>query len=95
VGPSGQLLDRELSRAGLHRSQVWVDNAVRCWLPGNRAPKAAEVEWCRRSHWGPALRALTGLVVVVPVGVPSAKAWLGKSAGETACGTAFEVPSER
>jgi uracil-DNA glycosylase family 4 len=94
VGPAGQLLDRELAQANLHRADLWVDNAVRCWLPANRAPRQAEVDHCRRAHWGPALAELRELRVVVPVGVPAARAFLGRTAGEGVFGTPFrhELP---
>ncbi len=47
VGKSGQLLDRLLSEAGLPRERVAVANVLKCRPPGNRKPRALEVENCR------------------------------------------------
>ena len=47
VGKSGQLLDRLLTEVGLVRDRVAVANVLKCRPPGNRKPRAAEVENCR------------------------------------------------
>ncbi len=47
VGKSGQLLDRLLTEVGLMRDRVAVANVLKCRPPGNRKPRAAEVENCR------------------------------------------------
>ena len=47
VGKSGQLLDRLLTEVGLLRDRVAVANVLKCRPPGNRKPRAAEVENCR------------------------------------------------
>lgn len=78
VGPSGHTLDRWLVKARLERHKLWVDNVVRCWLPGNREPSKSEVSHCRAVHWGPALNQLPGLRVIVPIGIPSMKAITGR-----------------
>lgn len=91
VGPSGQLLDRQLARARLHRSELWVDNVVRCWLPRNRAPTQREADHCQRAHWGPALEQLAELKVLVTAGVAATKPFLGSKAGEATFGTVFQV----
>ena len=90
VGPSGNHLDRWLRRAGIPRHKCWVGNVVQCWLPkeqspptGNRAPRPAEVDFCRATHWGPALAKAP---VVVPIGVPAMKAILGPASNEDTAG---------
>ena len=70
-GPSGWTLDRWLVRAGLERHKLYVSNVVWCWLPGNRAPKREEVDYCRVAHWGPGLAGLPQLKVLMPIGVPA------------------------
>ena len=47
VGRAGRILDRMLEEAGLDRSRVFVTNVVKCRPPGNRKPRADEVEACR------------------------------------------------
>jgi uracil-DNA glycosylase len=47
VGKSGQLLDRLLAEVGLPRGRVAVANVLKCRPPGNRKPRAVEVERCR------------------------------------------------
>lgn len=89
VGPSGERLNLWLQRAGLQRHHMFVSNIVWCWLPWNREPRAAEVEHCRHAHWGPQLDAAAPRLVV-PVGVPAARALLGR-ATENSAGTVFEV----
>lgn len=90
VGPSGDELNTQLTKAGVMRSQLWVDNVVRCWLPNNRPPTQGEMEHCWREHVGPALRALPHLRVVVPVGLPAASFFLGRKCGEGDVGYVYE-----
>ncbi len=47
VGRAGQLLDRMLAAAGLHRSRVYIANIVKCRPPGNRDPHGDEAGACR------------------------------------------------
>jgi DNA polymerase len=48
VGRSGQLLDKLLlEEAGLHRSEVYIANVVKCRPPGNRDPLPEEIATCR------------------------------------------------
>ena len=94
VGPSGIMLDRWLAAASLPRASVWVDNIVRCHLPENRPPKAAEVEHCRRVHWLPALQNHPALKVVVPVGIHAARALLGRKVTESVVGSAQRIEME-
>jgi uracil-DNA glycosylase family 4 len=66
VGRAGRLLDELLAEAGLRRDEVYITNVVKARPPGNRDPRAAEVQ-----HWMPWLEAELALVrprVVVPLG---------------------------
>lgn len=47
VGAAGRILDEMLARAGIHRSQVFITNVVKCRPPGNRVPEEDEVAACR------------------------------------------------
>jgi uracil-DNA glycosylase len=48
-GPTGEELDRTyLPLAGLHREDVYVTNATKCFAVGNRAPGEKEVLGCGR-----------------------------------------------
>ncbi len=47
VGRAGSVLDRCLKEAGIHRSEVFITNVVKCRPPRNRRPKREEVEACR------------------------------------------------
>lgn len=46
VGPAGHLLDDMLEIIGLHRSQVYIANIVKCRPPRNRDPLHAEQDAC-------------------------------------------------
>src|SRR5579875_1424983 len=47
VGKAGELLDEALEEASLSREELFITNVVKCRPPGNRKPKAAEIEACR------------------------------------------------
>jgi DNA polymerase-1 len=47
-GRAGQLLDFQLSQAGLDREDVYVTNVVKCRPPDNRRPNRMEWEACRK-----------------------------------------------
>ena len=47
VGPAGLFLDELISSIGMHRSQVYITNVVKCRPPGNRDPLPAEINACR------------------------------------------------
>jgi DNA polymerase len=47
VGRSGKLLDRALEEAGIVRSDVFITSTLKCRPPGNRDPRAPEIEACR------------------------------------------------
>ena len=46
VGAAGKLLDELLGSIGLHRSDVYIANILKCRPPGNRDPQAEEIEAC-------------------------------------------------
>ncbi len=47
MGRAGRILDLALESVGLDRSRVFITNVVKCRPPGNRTPKADEMEACR------------------------------------------------
>lgn len=46
VGAAGSFLDELLESIGLDRKEVYITNIVKCRPPGNRDPKAGEIEAC-------------------------------------------------
>ncbi len=46
VGAAGKFLDELLASIGLHRSQVYIANVIKCRPPGNRDPEATEIATC-------------------------------------------------
>lgn len=89
AGPSGQVLDRWLAAAGIRRKDCWITNVVQCQLPGDRTPTKRERDYCTARHTYPELAALPNLRVVVPIGIPAAKALLGEDVGERSVCTLF------
>ena len=67
VGPSGQLLDKALSRVGISRDRVYTTNVIKCRPPGNRTPTIEEAEFCA-SCWLDAEIALVRPSVIVALG---------------------------
>jgi DNA polymerase len=47
VGAAGQLLNQLLSEIGLHRSDTYIANVVKCRPPGNRDPRPDEISACK------------------------------------------------
>ena len=85
VGPSGQLLDEALERAGLQREQVYVTNVVKhrptAAVNGrrkNRAPKRSEIKVCA-PLWLHRELALARPALVCCLGAVAAKELLGQS----------------
>ncbi len=78
VGPAGHLLDRMLQAVGLHRSQVYITNIVKCRPPGNRDPEAAEAAACR-PYLDAQVKALEPEVICT-LGRPAAQAVLNSTA---------------
>ncbi len=46
VGAAGKLLDELLASIGLHRSDVYIANILKCRPPGNRNPEPLEIDTC-------------------------------------------------
>lgn len=46
VGAAGKLLDELLASIGLHRSEVYIANVLKCRPPNNRNPLPAEIRTC-------------------------------------------------
>jgi DNA polymerase len=46
IGPSGQVFNNLLHRAGIERKSVFMTNLVKCILPRNRKPVPDEIESC-------------------------------------------------
>lgn len=80
VGRAGQLLDKMLAAAGLHRQEdVWITNTVFWRPPGNRVPSPEETEICR-----PFLERQIELIapsVILALGGAAAKQLLGTTSG--------------
>jgi uracil-DNA glycosylase family 4 len=49
VGPSGRILNKLLAVAGLTRENVYITSCVKCRPPGNRPPRASELDTCQAS----------------------------------------------
>jgi len=71
VGSAGRYLDHVLEGTGIERDDLFITNIVKCRPPGNRPPKAHEVEVCTSSYLfnqiellNPKLILLLGLVAV-------------------------------
>jgi DNA polymerase len=47
IGRSGILLNRLLEESGISREEVFITSTLKCRTPGNRDPRAAEIESCR------------------------------------------------
>ena len=48
IGPSGRVLDDLLGPAGVRRSEIYMTNLVKCFLPRYRKPKVDEIQACVR-----------------------------------------------
>ena len=46
-GMAGRFLDRQLSALGLRREELFITSVNKCRPPGNRTPRADEVQACR------------------------------------------------
>ncbi len=75
VGRAGRILEHALEAAGVPRPSTFITNVVKCRPPGNRTPKADEVDACR-----PYLLAQIAAVapnVIVTLGTTAARGLLG------------------
>jgi len=84
VGAAGKILDRALDAARLPRGSVFITNVVKCRPPGNRSPRADEIEACR-----PYL--LTQIAAIRPKAVVT----LGSTALHAVLGAALELKDAR
>lgn len=46
VGKAGKILDELLESIGLHRSDIYIANILKCRPPGNRNPLKTEIDAC-------------------------------------------------
>ena len=84
VGPSGQLLDWSLEKAGIERQDAYVTNVVKHfkWVPRGKArihskPSSLEIKACR--PWLDEEARLVGPEVIVCLGSTAAQALFGAS----------------
>ena len=76
VGGAGRTLNYLLGRAGVHRSELYITNVVRCRPPSNRKPTDAEARYCMDAH---ELTSFTQRFnLIVPLGNTALKATTGK-----------------
>ncbi len=47
IGPSGQIFDQLIEKAGLSRSSIYLTNLLKCTLPKCRRPKIEEILACQ------------------------------------------------
>ena len=90
------MLTRWLNRSGIERTRVWVGNLIQCWLPkgyrgghpfGSEDPTLEMIQFCWDAHVGEALHSLGEMELLMPVGAPARRWFLGPKAGERYCGT--------
>lgn len=79
---SGQLLDQVLEYNGLHRSDIYIDNACACRTSDGRTPTAAEVKCCAPRLFSN-LGRLEQLETIVTLGNTASQKVLGTSEGIT------------
>lgn len=46
VGPAGRVLNRQLTEAGIRRTNLYITNLVKCMPPGGREPTPGECDCC-------------------------------------------------
>ena len=83
VGPSGRFLDEMLRLAGVNRDDVFITSVVKCRPPGNRAPRADEVESCCGLHLDRQRDAI-GPDLLLLLGASAAQGVLGRNVGRLA-----------
>ena len=91
VGPAGKIMDQALEEAGIHRSQVYVTNAVKHfkWEPRgkrriHKKPNSREIAACR--PW---------LAAELRIVKPKLVVAMGATAAQTIFGLSFRVTRER
>ncbi len=70
VGPAGELLGKMIVAMGWSRETVYIANVLKCRPPGNRDPKAEEIEQCE-SFLARQIAAISPKVIVT-LGKPAA-----------------------
>lgn len=98
IGRAGKKLDSLLTRAGIHRSQLRITNATRCFprlrtVEGFRAPSYEEIEACR-SYLEEEIRVVRPNVIV-PVGNAALSALLGTKKAKISEHRGKEIWSEK
>ncbi|MEW6546076.1 MAG: uracil-DNA glycosylase [Bacillota bacterium] len=76
VGNTGHLLDHLLEGAGLDRQEIFITGAVKCRPPGNRTPRASEIEVCARHYLWPQIQIIRPRIIC-PQGTAAVRAVLG------------------
>lgn len=76
VGNAGRLLDHLLEEAGLEREATFITGAVKCRPPGNRTPRASEIEVCARHYLWPQIEIIHPRIIC-PQGTAAVRAVLG------------------
>jgi len=89
VGGAGRTLNFLLGKAGVHRSELYVTNVVRCRPPGNRTPTEAEIKFCTTAH--DLASFIAGFNLVVPLGNTALHAVTGKDKISKWRGSVFTV----
>lgn len=89
VGGAGRTLNYLLGHAGVHRSELYITNIVRCRPPGNRTPTEAEIKFCTTAHNLPGF--FTGFNLIVPLGNTALQAVTGKEKISKWRGSVFQV----
>ncbi len=84
VGKSGQLFDKMLEAIDLTRDDIYIANIVKCRPPGNRNPKAEEIESC-----------IPYLYKQIELINPEIVVCLGKIASENIMHKDFKITKER
>jgi uracil-DNA glycosylase family 4 len=90
---AGWRLSRWLEQAQLRRSEVWIDNIVRCWIRVGEEDEvpAAAISQCWDRHILPALNELPRLEYVVPVGVPAMQKLIDYRLDQNSAGAWFTI----
>ncbi len=76
IGPSGQVFNNLLHKAGIERKSVFMTNLVKCTLPRNRKPVPNEIESC--SSFLEDEIAIIQPQIIVPLGYYATHAILAK-----------------
>ena len=64
VGAAGRFLEELLNSIGMSREEVFITNVVKCRPPGNRDPRAEEIETCTSNYLDRQIQAINPKVIV-------------------------------